>query len=377
MRYTIPQPNLNELVEKLEKLEKRAQKLAVIPITFEVIDIKEEDKDGRIYRQFIVEVIGESPKLNGWKFAAKLEHLSEGNIIRSLVNFDLPERFRTLEPNCEYCHKMRNRKNTYVVYNDNNEFIQVGSSCLKDFTGHADPHAVAKSLEILIEIQQLCSKSEDYIRDRFYGASVIRLETYLAYTSIAIRTNGYVSTKNAGVEGSSTKDMALNLMFRNRDHQIPSKKDCQIAEATISFVRNTISVKRTKSEYEWNLERIFANGNLKFSHCGYAASAVIVYMKQMERNTEFANSQYMGQVKKRQIFSGLKCVNIIYIEGYYGTTMLHKFVDENGNLMVWFSSSKELEPGKTYTGKATVKEHKEYRGTKQTVLTRCAFKLYS
>lgn len=58
---------------------------------------------------------------------------------------------------------------------------------------------------------------------------------------------------------------------------------------------------------------------------------------------------------------------------YYGeTNYIYKFTDENGNSIVWKTASfQKIEEGKTYEIKGKVKEHNEYKGDKQTVLTRC------
>jgi hypothetical protein len=57
--------------------------------------------------------------------------------------------------------------------------------------------------------------------------------------------------------------------------------------------------------------------------------------------------------------------------GQFGDKVLHTFEDGQGNAAVWFSSGRALKIGKTYEIKATVKEHGEYNGIKQTVLSRC------
>lgn len=58
---------------------------------------------------------------------------------------------------------------------------------------------------------------------------------------------------------------------------------------------------------------------------------------------------------------------------YYGeTNYIYKFADENGNTIVWKTSSfQNLNDGEKYTVKGTIKEHSEYKGDKQTTLTRC------
>src|SRR5690606_4460124 len=86
---------------------------------------------------------------------------------------------------------------------------------------------------------------------------------------------------------------------------------------------------------------------------------------------ERKQGEFVGEVGKRQEFTAT--VNrVILFENAYGVTKFHIMTDENGNNLVWYSSGARLEEGATFTLKATVKEHKEYNGEKQTVLTRCA-----
>lgn len=64
--------------------------------------------------------------------------------------------------------------------------------------------------------------------------------------------------------------------------------------------------------------------------------------------------------------------NFHTFDGYYGLTYLHTFV-KDGYTFTWFTSKdlEELEKGDIVTLKGTIKEHKEYKGYKQTVVTRC------
>jgi hypothetical protein len=61
----------------------------------------------------------------------------------------------------------------------------------------------------------------------------------------------------------------------------------------------------------------------------------------------------------------------------YGTTFFHVMRDDNGNSLVWRSSSHSYGEGDKYALTGTVKEHGEYKGEPQTVLTRCKCKLVS
>lgn len=58
--------------------------------------------------------------------------------------------------------------------------------------------------------------------------------------------------------------------------------------------------------------------------------------------------------------------------GWTTTTVYVLKFKVGNNTVVWKTSTyNALEEGKTYTVSGTIKEHKEYRGDKQTVLTRC------
>lgn len=80
-------------------------------------------------------------------------------------------------------------------------------------------------------------------------------------------------------------------------------------------------------------------------------------------------SEYIGEVGQRIT----KLVELISVFGYdtkFGWTNVYKMKDENGDIIVWKSGT-EL-PDKFEKGivSATIKEHSEYRGEKQTVVTR-------
>lgn len=86
--------------------------------------------------------------------------------------------------------------------------------------------------------------------------------------------------------------------------------------------------------------------------------------------SEVKESNWFGDVGER--YNDMK-LTVKFIHGFdsdFGYTFIHKMEDEKGNQFTWFTG-KCLEKDKTYTMNATVKSHDEYKGTKQTVLTRC------
>jgi hypothetical protein len=93
----------------------------------------------------------------------------------------------------------------------------------------------------------------------------------------------------------------------------------------------------------------------------------IKYRLQKKREEK---SEWVGEEKERREFT-LTVLRVFELDSDWGVTSLHKMVDADGNIFVWYASNECLEQGKTFKLRGTVKRHDEYRGTKQTVLTRC------
>ena len=90
--------------------------------------------------------------------------------------------------------------------------------------------------------------------------------------------------------------------------------------------------------------------------------------------------QHVGKVGEKLVrkvklaFTAIFETNF-HAKGYWSsnTNYLHKFVDEAGNVFVWKSTSMnvDIEKDSHIVIKGRIKEHKEYKGIKQHVLTRC------
>lgn len=94
----------------------------------------------------------------------------------------------------------------------------------------------------------------------------------------------------------------------------------------------------------------------------------------LKKNAPKTESQHIGNVGDK--YEGSATLASIHTYEthftYYGkTNYIYKFTDENDNTIIWKTSNKYLEEGKIYQIKGRIKEHNEYNGDKQTVLTRC------
>ena len=62
---------------------------------------------------------------------------------------------------------------------------------------------------------------------------------------------------------------------------------------------------------------------------------------------------------------------VVPLDGYYGPSNMHIMRDENNNCYIWTTTTRSLNVDTKYHITGTVKDHKEYKNTKQTILTRC------
>ena len=99
-----------------------------------------------------------------------------------------------------------------------------------------------------------------------------------------------------------------------------------------------------------------------------ALAAVTNAVADLERRATW-NSAHLGTVGKRETFTA-QVDRVAFFEGAFGLVWIITLRDEAGNAIVSKSTAFHAERGKTVTFKATIKEHSEFRGEKQTVVQR-------
>ena len=104
------------------------------------------------------------------------------------------------------------------------------------------------------------------------------------------------------------------------------------------------------------------DGTLKNEAAITAAVESIIY--------EPDESEWQGEVGEK-IEVVVTVEKAIQLDGYYGPSTMHIFRDYDGNCYVWTTAARSWEAGTEHHIAGTIKELKQYKGTKQTVLTRC------
>lgn len=379
MKYEVPAYRL----EKLTKLIKRAQNKGG-NISFNVLDafdkklkiIVNDDATRTAYsvpiiaKFYNVEIDGEY-KINCWQFVATLEHNDNGNIIRCINSeFEnkIPSKYLTSGCYCEHCHTIRDRKDTYLIYNENdNEFKQVGKTCLLDYTNGLTPETCSAFANVF----NYCASINDGIDNDDIFSSLTSNSPDLGFYNNSVKKIAYSIVKRFGYIKESTSRQISEVLMG--DKYIEPASDEEI-EKVDEFAQSITD----EYDYMRNAKLAWLNSRASYRDFALIGSFVSVYLKNLARLEKEAKARkttnYVGNIGDK-IIVDVASYRVLYTKtlqvSYYNTSVsyVYEIIDTNGNTYIW-SSSKELGEGiKQIVG--TIKDHKEYKGTKQTIITRC------
>lgn len=382
----------------LLQLQKRAVKRGLSPLLWswgKAYITSHEERDGsktKIARIPLTFEGSASCRFEGWTFVAALEHLDGENIVRALPGKTLPPEYRTRGPQCDHCKLARRRADTYVVRHEDGRLVQVGSTCIADFLGSSDATKIAAYATMLASARGLAEGGES---EGFGGGGSgdVALSQYLPIVAWCVRVQGWTSRTVARERGSSaTADIALHFMSCREKSTCkicreanckPTDVDIALAEASEVWAESLSDGEvnaQAGSDYLHNLRAVARTGVVGFRSAGIAASMVTAYeraqgvaRKRAERAARPA-SVHVGTVGKRETFSNLALDFVTGYDTQYGYTTVLKFITDAGAVLTWKASNTDIvrgDVGKRYDVKGTVKKHDEYKGQKQTLLSRC------
>lgn len=396
MMYLIPIENMESFEKKIARIRRKAER-AKVDFSYQRLEPvqKETDLPG-----ITVECVPVTVKCKihyeNWIVIAVLDHHEVGNVIhlvegewRPSAELALPSRFRTAKSFCEHCNTMRSRNKTVVIYNtQTKQFKQVGTTCLREYTGGIDAEAIAAFEEAIKSPEEFLGVS---------GSSKFFIETkdYLSAVVATMSLYGFMSKKKAAeineevrynnnikrVEATCTK--AVHLMTNNEKpnemsnkwHNIYKSKD---TEAFVEDALEWIKSYNEPNDFMENLRVICSGSHIKVSDVGFAACLMDLYKrhleyektrKQKEKDNEMY--RYYGEVGEKVTLNGrLACVTSYSTQ--FGVMFIYKMI-YNSAIFVW-KTSKYLgidDSGEEVNLVGTIKEHSEFRGVKQNMLVRC------
>ena len=377
MTYIVYADCLEDVRKKLDRMAQKAERYS-IPFSYTV----GQEHPRTVYVYDESHIVGQPPKeytvaavsidvdcdgfiqQKGWTVCARLEHGEHGNIVTPFGDCKPDPTWFSAAPHCDHCQTNRFRSVTFFCRNSEGNMRQVGRTCLKDYTG-IDPKVAVLWAEVqdIIDSNAVRDCSPEEWEERGI-TPVYDVVSVLAHAWDSIQRYGY--RKSSELE--STKSLVTSALI---DHKATSDEGLRKAEEIKDWL---ISLDpESASDLERNCISLALNGYARRHHIGLLAYMPMAYEKYMEREARRMSSvsTYVGEVGQRLTIVTVSAKLVTSWENYYGTTYLYRFTDQNGNVYIW-RASYEMDISDGMTIKGTVKDHNEYDGVKQTVITRCA-----
>lgn len=427
--YTIIENNRENLEKLVTKFAKRAARNGLAPITvaFGAPRIEEREKivvtegegesfEGQPMRHTVrervclidVTVEGEPPRLpGGYSLVGTVEHnVVDGawmNLVNPAPEREMPLDARTAAPTCDHCGKARRRSTTVVVQAEDGTLKRIGKSCVALYLPGVDVDALLAFMAAHGAIQaELEGGSDD---DEFGGYRAPRVEyidDVLAAGAAVRRLFGWVTAKTASDtnEASSASHVA-NLLGKPDKYQARLVRDMRDAAEKAGEDTNVagtwwpvndadkaaaVEIRAWmkdgvsgRNDYRYNLAVLAAGDTFDANRMAMVVSAVGSFYNEQDRIVErkaqaaaMGESQHVGSLKQRlNLELSLLTCRAFSHDDLYGTRYLVKFVDRSGNQFAWFTGRPvEMARDEFHVVRATVKAHTEFKGVKETTITR-------
>lgn len=394
MQYSIHEGNIERLESKLQTIRNKCAKNGADfhykRVGEEIRAVTDEETGKVSHAKFIIVETSGTMIQQGWEFVAVLNHFPEGNVIRAFnTEVDVPSHYRSTTCQCEHCSTRRNRKETYLVRNlETGEFKQVGKSCLKEYTSGLSAENVAEYISWFdTVIKGEAPSGNGYTH-------YVEVSLVLRHAFETVKKFGYSSSSNFS-DSTASKVHEFLAYYNNPGDRYDWQKQVKdrmervgfnaFSEENDKLVEDSIQWATTQTEdsssYMFNLKILCSqkyipakNFNILVS-LAYTYLNHLDYLKKVEERKRVeaekaASTEWVGNVKDKVEFAVKSARAITSWHNGFDITTLYEFVDNDNHIFTW-ATSNWVELDKKFSVKGTIKEHNEFRGCKQTCLTRC------
>jgi hypothetical protein len=204
----------------------------------------------------------------------------------------------------------------------------------------------------------------------------------IAYKVIAVF--GYTPKNKQTEENPATANIVERVVKGIDPTPNVSVDTTELHNAFYHFVDRKDKYEQGITDFDRTLGDILDRGSVTAKQFGFVCTVLPSYRNFVTRQAERAekvladaeagkNSEWVGVTKGRQEFTAI-IDSARDLNNAWGTFLV-KMLDEEANHLVWFASNDPVwsfgNVGDKVTFTATVKDHSEYNGIKQTVINRC------
>ena len=402
----IPVYKKEYLQKKIDIINRKAVKMGCMPmiLTFDnphVIDYSYHPVTGaKLVNPLKVEMVTATlnyiiPLIEGYELIAKLDIYPSDTgdvvLVSAVPDKHVPDKYKNATSiECDHCGWKRNRNHSVVLRNTApatyDEYIQVGSTCVKDFFG-LDPKGFLFMASIKFDdLVGGIDEERAWGGNGFYGYELMDV---LAFSAASIVKWGWVSKGTAykydGMIATASHvwdNLEPSPKMPEADKVAVEAEDIELAKKALDYFE---AKNPENNDYLLNICKIIKMGYVPSKYMGYACSIVSSYNREVEKKAKVeatikendeCPSKFQGEMKER--LKGIRVV-VTYsreFENDFGTNTLYAFKDALGNVYKSFYS------GTTWSAKVgdvliidgTVKKHNTFNRVEETMLNRVAVK---
>lgn len=369
--YTVTTFQFSLVEKKVKSVNKRlarhghAERLSITEVATRIATRK--DKSGRKTKYEAVDftLTGACTVNGGWNFIAVIDHDPAGNLIMGAGEDVDAVTLQHAAPTCDHCNHNRRRKTTVIVERDG-ERKRVGSTCLN---AYLDCPAAITIARFIRNLDQTVSD----INDDFWSENW----TPSGWAPLDVLSAAALASENGKKYDLDAMKKTIAMELNNRlvdqygKHIRPTEENIAFAQDVLDWAE--AEFENPTSSYAVNVKSMIDREYVTAKGFGIMASLTRGYVRAQGQKAAKENklNAYVGNVGEREEWD-LTLVHIAGWNGYYGWTHLYIFEDQEGRCFTWRTGKDiEAERGDTIRIKGTIKAHDTYKGTKQTVLTRC------
>ena len=282
------------------------------------------------------------------------------NMVHLINNYEnAPRSWWNIDGHCDDCNDSYSRKKTVMLLNnEDGSYRQIGTSCLKKYLGVNCYNVINNYMTIgeLVEEEDVWVDYDYLPRENKY-VSTRRFLAFIcdAYTQFG----GYI------------KDKVVEFAFENaRDNnKQPTDEAVKYADEIIDFFK-------TVDDSNFNDFMMTIKASVLTTYIGisgvlaYAPTAYTKLLTKINEKNAEKLSEFVGNKGDKSEFDVVVTKSIGF-DGQFGYTFINVFnIKDTNNQLVWTTTTKSYEVGTQLKIKGTIKDHREYNGIKQTVLTR-------
>lgn len=282
---------------------------------------------------------------------------------------------------CHHCNIKRQRNEYYFFADPDNNIVSIGNTCVNEFFGY-DVAKILSTLSTILLYEETYRNDEDLADEYMRSGYEVGYSLKSCFVATKLATNDFTAK---WISKESLEADCLNRLptytaiqqilsegFENEEFRTEYKKD--LPE---KFLKSLVELKNTPitTDYLFNLKSSLFNAQNELREApGNIAITCYFCLKAMTESKEtYANSDFVSQIGQR-LQLPVTVIGIKSFESFYGISTLYTFATKEGNVLKSFvSGSFCAQLGSCVEIKGTVKDHEEYNGRKETVLTRIKY----